>query len=114
ALVAYMPTAQADEAARCQSADDMKNQAEEGSAKHGGKALRLDGPHAAIFLDYLNNRIGDPTNYKGDTLIIGLYPDVGYVLVGFIVHGCADTRNLVKLDPESFVKAYRATRGVPV
>ena len=110
----YVPAAQADQKAQCQSADALKDEAELGSAKHGGRALRLDGPEAAIFLDYMNNQIGDQTDYKGETLIIGLYPDVGYVLIGFVVHGCADTQNLVKLDPGSFARAYRAANGVPV
>jgi hypothetical protein len=114
AHLGYVPAAQADQKAQCQSVDTMENQAELGSAKHGGRALRLEGPEAAIFLDYINNRIGDQTDYKGETLIIGLYPDVGYVLIGFIVHGCGDTQKLVKLDPVSFVRAYRAASGVPV
>jgi hypothetical protein len=114
ALVMYLPAAHADQTPTCQSADDMKNQVEMGSTKHGGKALRLDGPGAAIFLDYLNNRIGDPTDYRGETVIVGLYPDLGYVLVGFVVHGCADQQHVVKVDPGSFIRAYRAASGVPV
>ena len=111
-LIASLPYAQADQSMGCQSADVIKTQADVGSAKHGGRALRLDGPDAAKFLDYLNNRIGDPTDYKGDTLIIGLYPDLGYVLIGFIINGCADQNNLVKLDADNFMRAYHATRGV--
>ncbi len=117
ALNAYVTAAQANEANEatdCRSADEMKNQAEIGSAKHGGQALRLDGPPATVFLDYLNNHVGDPTDYKADTLIVGLYPDLGYALVGFIVNGCADQHIFVKLDPESFMRAYRAARGEPV
>ena len=113
ALVAHWPAAHADEGLKCMSAEDIQGQAEVGSVRHGGRSLRLDGADAALFLDYLNNRIGDPTDYKADTLIVGLYPDLGYVLVAFIVDGCADQRALVRLDPSSFVRAYRAARGVP-
>jgi hypothetical protein len=113
-LVSYSPVAQATETASCLSADDMKSQAETGSAKHGGKVLHLTGLEAATFLDVLNNQIGDRTDYKGDMLIIGLYPDLGYALVGFITKGCADQHSLVKLDPGSFMRAYSAARGVPV
>ncbi|MBV9219438.1 MAG: hypothetical protein JO366_18830 [Methylobacteriaceae bacterium] len=113
-LMAYLPNARADQSMGCQSAEVIKSQADIGSAKHGGRALRLDGPDAAKFLDYLNNRIGDPTDYKGDSLIIGLYPDLGYVLIGFIVNGCADQNNLVKLDADNFMRAYHAARGVSV
>jgi hypothetical protein len=113
-LVAYLPAAQAEQTHDCQSADDIKQLAEIGSAKHGGTVLRLDGSDAADFLNFLNKRIGDPSDYKGDTLIIGLYPDLGYALISFVINGCADTNNLVKLDAENFMRAYRAARGVMV
>ncbi|MBV8567003.1 MAG: hypothetical protein JO163_15215 [Methylobacteriaceae bacterium] len=114
-LVSFAPASQAaTDANACQSVDFIKGQADAGSARHGGRAIRLDGVEAAGFLDYLNNRIGDPTDYKGDTLIIGFYPDLGYVLVGFVLNGCADQGTLVKLDPTSFMKAYEAARGTTV
>jgi hypothetical protein len=31
-----------------------------------------------------------------------------------VTKGCADQHTLVKLDPVSFMRAYRAARGVPV
>src|SRR5581483_10877417 len=97
----------------CQSAQEIKSEADEGSAKHGGLALRLDGPDAASFLDYLNTKIGDPTDYKADSLIVGIYPDLGYALVGFILNGCAEP-DLVKIDLGSFLRAYSAVTGVSV
>ncbi len=114
ASIASLPTARAAERPACQSADAVRSQAEVGSAQHGGAATRLDGVEAVVFLDYLNTKIGEPTDYKGDSLIIGFYPDLGYALVGFVVNGCADQKNLVKLDVESFLRAYRAARGVAV
>ncbi len=98
----------------CETADQLKSLADTGTAKHHGKALELSGQEAARFLDYLNTRIGDPTDYKGDSLVIGVYPDLGYVLVAFIVNGCADQKNLVRIDPESFKRAYQAAHGVAV
>src|SRR5260370_8131335 len=113
-LVAYLPVAQAAETSSCLSAADLRTQAEIGSAKHGGKVLRLTGMEAAKFLDVLNNQIGDRTDYKGDMLIIGLYPDLGYALIAFIAKGCADQKNVVKLDPPSFIRAYSAPHLLPV
>lgn len=96
----------------CQSITQVTNIAAVGTARHGGKVLNLDGRDAMRFVDYLNNHIGDPSLYRGDTLIIGLYPDLGYVLVGFATSGCVDQKNLIKLDPRSFIKAYTVARGV--
>ncbi len=113
-LVASAPLQAATRPLACETADEVKSMADTGTAKHGGKAIRLEGPEAAVFLDYLNHHIGDPSNYKGDTLIVGTYPDLGYVLVAFVVNGCADQKNLVRIDPASFARAYQAAHGVAV
>jgi hypothetical protein len=113
ATVGPLAPARATAASACQSADAVKVEAEAGTARHGGTAIRLDGIEAAGFVDYLNTRVGEPTDYRGESVIIGLYPDLGYALVGFVVHGCADTQ-LVKIDPESFLRAYKAARGTRV
>lgn len=51
-------------------------------------AIRIDGPAALRVLDALNHT-GEPTAFRGETLIIRAVPEGGVVMFSIVRDGCA-------------------------
>lgn len=73
--------------------------------------LTLTGEQARRFLDYLNTKVGEPTDYKGDALVLALAQDHVTIFRG--LGGCT-LPGAVAMDINSFMSAYKAAVGESV
>ena len=79
----------------------------------GGAEVTLQGGEAKRFLAYLNTKIGEPTDYQGDAVVIRLIPgdaSTGRAMLVAATNGCMHEPALV-LSPAAFMLAYKAARG---
>lgn len=80
----------------------------------GGIALTLEGVQALRFLEFANN-VSSRTDYRGDALIIRLYPgtmETGHAMVVLGSHGCVKGE-FFQLRPIVFLGTWRAAVDKP-
>ncbi len=82
-------------------------QSEMATQQTGGTAIALSGDQAERFLDYINDNIGQHTEYWGDGVLVTRFPALGYDAMAIVDDGCVDESKAIRLNPEDTAAALR-------
>ncbi|HEY0145018.1 MAG: hypothetical protein WDN29_01720 [Methylovirgula sp.] len=74
-------------------------QSEMATQQAGGTAIALSGDQAERFLDYINDNIGQHTEYWGDGVLVTRFPALGYDAMAIVDDGCVDESKAIRLNP---------------
>ena len=82
-------------------------QSEMATQQAGGTAIALSGDQAERFFDYINDNIGQHTDYWGDGVLVTRFPALGYDAIAIVDDGCVDVSKSIRLNPEDTAAALR-------
>jgi hypothetical protein len=103
AAIGCGPTAYAQRA--CVPVAAAQVQSEMATQRAGGTAIALSGNQAERFLDYINDNVGQHTDYWGDGVLVTRFPALGYDAMAIVDNGCVDESKAIRLNPEDTAAA---------
>lgn len=105
AAIGFSPMAHAQRA--CIPVAAAQEQSEMATQQAGGTAIALSGDQAERFFDYINDNVGQHTDYWGDGVLVTRFPALGYDAMAIVDDGCVDESKAIRLNPEDTAAALR-------